>query len=69
MRTPISGSNNFPRPYARAKHGQRMRIDEDSGSEVELNTMRRKDVIYETRRVSVQFSRSMDDEAEHPMKI
>lgn len=31
---------------------------DDSGSEVELNTMARKDVIYETRRVSVQYSDS-----------
>lgn len=34
----------------------RMHIDEDSGSEVELNAITRTDVIYETRRVSVQFS-------------
>lgn len=33
-----------------------MHIDEDSGSEVELNAITRTDVIYETRRVSVQFS-------------
>ncbi|KAJ8117177.1 hypothetical protein OPT61_g1556 [Boeremia exigua] len=30
--------------------------EEDSGSEVELNMVNRKDVIYETRRISVQFS-------------
>lgn len=34
----------------------RMHVDEDSGSEVELNAITRTDVIYETRRVSVQFS-------------
>ena len=40
---------------------KKARLDDlvdDSGSEVELNTMTRKDVIYETRRVSVQFSDS-----------
>lgn len=38
--------------------------EEDSGSEVELNTLSRKDVIYETRRISVQFS-PVDDRLEH----
>jgi hypothetical protein len=36
-------------------------ILDDSGSEVELNTMTRKDVIYETKQVSVQFSNSRDE--------
>ncbi|KAF9738543.1 archaeal flagellin n-terminal-like domain-containing protein [Paraphaeosphaeria minitans] len=36
-------------------------ILDDSGSEVELNTMQRKDVIYETKQVSVQFSNSLDE--------
>jgi hypothetical protein len=44
-------------------------LDEDSGSEVELNTMGRKDVIYETRRVSVQFSNSQEEEAEFRKSI
>lgn len=39
----------------------RVQLDEDSGSEVELNTMSRTDVIYETRRVSVQFSNKTAD--------
>ncbi|KAF2441555.1 hypothetical protein P171DRAFT_434215 [Karstenula rhodostoma CBS 690.94] len=36
-------------------------ILDDSGSEVELNTITRKDVIYETKQVSVQFSNSLDE--------
>ncbi|KAL5378365.1 hypothetical protein DPSP01_009122 [Paraphaeosphaeria sporulosa] len=43
---------------------RKARIDDildDSGSEVELNTMQRKDVIYETKQVSVQFSNSLDE--------
>lgn len=40
----------------------RVQADEDSGSEVELNTIaHRSDVIYETRRVSVQFSTLLDE--------
>lgn len=35
-------------------------ILDDSGSEVELNTIQRKDVIYETKQVSVQFSDSLE---------
>jgi len=62
--TPASGSHNFLRPSRRGKHTARVHTDEDSGSEVELNTMSRKDVIYETRRVSVQFSKSPDEEHE-----
>ncbi|KAH7380546.1 hypothetical protein DE146DRAFT_637540 [Phaeosphaeria sp. MPI-PUGE-AT-0046c] len=63
IRTPLSGSNNgFVRPTIRVKHNVRARTDDDSGSEVELNNMSRKDVIYETRRVSVQYSKSLDDE-------
>lgn len=49
----------------KSKHSARSRLDEeDSGSEVELNTMGRKDVIYETRRISVQFS-PVDDKLEN----
>ncbi|KAI4653464.1 hypothetical protein J4E93_001230 [Alternaria ventricosa] len=66
--TPASGSHNFLRPSRRGKHTARVHTDEDSGSEVELNTMSRKDVIYETRRVSVQFSKSPDEEHEIPAK-
>jgi hypothetical protein len=43
---------------------RKTRLDDlldDSGSEVELNTMSRKDVIYETKQVSVQFSNSRDE--------
>lgn len=66
--TPASGSHNFLRPSRRGKHTVRVHTDEDSGSEVELNTMSRKDVIYETRRVSVQFSKSHDEEHDIPAK-
>lgn len=66
--TPASGSHNFLRPSRRGKHSVRVHTDEDSGSEVELNTMTRKDVIYETRRVSVQFSKSQDDEHDSSAK-
>lgn len=68
-RTPLSGSSGFVRPSIRSKHRARVQIDEDSGSEVELNTMSRKDVIYETRRVSVQFSRPLDDGDERCEKL
>lgn len=60
LRTPIVGSNGFSRPIIRGKPSGRGPIDEDSGSEVELNIMGRKDVIYETRRISVEFSDSAD---------
>jgi Leucine-rich repeat (LRR) protein len=56
--TPASGSHNYLRPSKKGRHSVRVHTDDDSGSEVELNTMGRKDVIYETRRVSVQFSNS-----------
>ncbi|KAF3005976.1 hypothetical protein E8E13_010360 [Curvularia kusanoi] len=47
----------------KSKHSARSRPDEeDSGSEVELNIMG-KNVIYETRRISVQFS-PVDDRLE-----
>jgi len=45
----------------RSKHNTQVQIDDDSGSEVELNTMGRTDVIYATRRVSVQFSNTEHD--------
>ncbi|KAL7776187.1 hypothetical protein CFE70_006600 [Pyrenophora teres f. teres 0-1] len=64
QRTPGTGSQGFMRPTRRVKHSVRVHTEEDSGSEVELNTMTRKDVIYETRRVSVQFSRSQDEGSE-----
>ncbi|EDU42623.1 conserved hypothetical protein [Pyrenophora tritici-repentis Pt-1C-BFP] len=63
QRTPGTGSQGFIRPTRRVKHSVHVHTEEDSGSEVELNTMARKDVIYETRRVSVQFSRSQDEES------
>ena len=50
----------------RSKHSGRIHADEeDSGSEVELNVISRKDVIYETRRISVQFSDPIDDGHTH----
>jgi hypothetical protein len=61
QRTPANGSQGFLRPSRRGKHTVRIHSDEESGSEVELNSIGRKDVIYETRRVSVQFSRSQED--------
>ncbi|KAH9874301.1 hypothetical protein IAQ61_004932 [Plenodomus lingam] len=75
-RTYGSSSSNYHHnrtPNARSDHlklssnnksklSARSRADEeDSGSEVELNMMTRKDVIYETRRISVQFSDSTED--------
>ena len=68
-RTPASGSHGFLRPSRRGKHTVRIHTDEDSGSEVELNSLGRKDVIYETRRVSVQYSRSQDEDTEHVGKL
>jgi hypothetical protein len=56
LRTPVVGSTGFTIHSIRGKPSARVRIDEDSGSEVELNIMGRKDVIYETRRISVEFS-------------
>lgn len=48
----------------KSKDSTRSRPDEeDSGSEVELNIMGRKNAIYETRRISVQFS-PVDDRLE-----
>ncbi|EMD63946.1 hypothetical protein COCSADRAFT_182109 [Bipolaris sorokiniana ND90Pr] len=64
QRTPANGSQGFMRPSRRGKHTVRIHSDEESGSEVELNSFGRKDVIYETRRVSVQFSRSQDENNE-----
>ncbi|KAH9881158.1 hypothetical protein J1614_001653 [Plenodomus biglobosus] len=74
-----SSSNNHHHrtPNARSEHvklssGNRSKQsrtnDEDSGSEVELNSISRKDVIYETRRISVQFSDS-DDKPSQGRKI
>lgn len=53
----------------RSKHSARPHQEEDSGSEVELNIMSRKDVIYETRRISVQFSDPLDDKQELARKV
>ncbi|KAF2123835.1 hypothetical protein P153DRAFT_351315 [Dothidotthia symphoricarpi CBS 119687] len=64
-----SGSNRFTISSSRAKHDARVHLEEDSGSEVELNSIGRKDVIYETRRISVQFSNSLDDKAQRPEEI
>lgn len=69
QRTPASGSQGFMRPSRRGKHTVRIHSDEESGSEVELNSLGRKDVIYETRRVSVQFSRSQDEDSEPVGKL
>jgi hypothetical protein len=69
LRTPIVGSNGFTRPMIRGKPSGRGPIDEDSGSEVELNIMGRKDVIYETRRISVEFSNSADYGASRSGKL
>jgi hypothetical protein len=55
---------------SRSKHSGRFYGDEDdSGSEVELNVMGRKDVIYETRRISVQFSDPIEDPPRHDKHI
>ncbi|USP77939.1 hypothetical protein yc1106_05213 [Curvularia clavata] len=63
QRTPANGSQGFMRASRRSKHTVRIHSDEESGSEVELNSIGRKDVIYETRRVSVQFSQSQDEDS------
>jgi hypothetical protein len=70
-RTPIARSEHLKlSSHSRTKHSARSRGDEeDSGSEVELNSMSRKDVIYETRRVSVQFSDPLDDKCELARKV
>ncbi|KAL6150785.1 hypothetical protein ACJQWK_00443 [Exserohilum turcicum] len=64
QRTPATGSQGYLRPSRKGKHTVRIHSEEDSGSEVELNSLGRKDVIYETRRISVQFSRSQDEDSE-----
>jgi hypothetical protein len=69
LRTPIVGSSGFTRHSIRGKPSNRVPIDEDSGSEVELNVMGRKDVIYETRRISVEFTNSADYEAQRSGKL
>lgn len=69
QRTPANGSQGFMRASRRGKHTVRIHSDEESGSEVELNSIGRKDVIYETRRVSVQFSQSQDDGSETVGKL
>lgn len=69
QRTPRTESQGYLRPSRRVKHSVRVHTEDDSGSEVELNTMARKDVIYETRRVSVQFSTSQDEERENFGKL
>ena len=58
---PDAGSNSFALSSKRSRYNARVQIEDDSGSEVELNTMGRKDVIYETRRISVQFSNLVDE--------
>lgn len=59
QRTPVAGSKGFG--SVRSKNRPRVLHDEESGSEVELNNVARTDVIYATRRVSVQYSdRSLD---------
>jgi hypothetical protein len=66
--TPAAGSHNrFVISSNKSKY--RDPLDEDSGSEVELNTMERKDVIYETRRISVEFSHSLEDETDRSSRI
>jgi hypothetical protein len=56
LRTPTVGSTGYTTHSIRGKPSARVRVEDDSGSEVELNIMGRKDVIYETRRISVEFS-------------
>lgn len=64
-RTPNNRSDRIRLSSNRSKQGSRNPLDEeDSGSEVELNMMGRKNVIYETRRISVQFS-PVDDKLEN----
>lgn len=64
-RTPVGRSEHLKLSSSdKSTHGSRTRQDEDSGSEVELNMLNRKDVIYETRRISVQFS-PVDDSFEY----
>ncbi|KAL5119920.1 hypothetical protein ACEQ8H_002282 [Pleosporales sp. CAS-2024a] len=54
--TPIAGSGGFTRYSLRGKPSARTAVEEDAGSQVELNGMGRKDVIYATRRISVEFT-------------
>ncbi|UPX18612.1 uncharacterized protein EKO05_0008906 [Ascochyta rabiei] len=70
-RTPVSRSEHLKlSSNDRSKTSARSRLEEeDSGSEVELNVLGRKDVIYETRRVSVQFSESNEAEVTHSKKL
>jgi hypothetical protein len=69
LRTPVAGSKDFMRHPYRSKRDARVHTYEDSGSEVELNTMGRTDVIYETRHISVQFSKSLDEESKELGRI
>lgn len=55
---------------SKSKSSCRISADgDDSGSEVELNAMARKDVIYATRRISVQFSPSIEDSSEYNKRV
>lgn len=55
-----TNSSRFKSISTRGGHSSRIHAEEDSGSEVELNVIGRKDVIYETQEVTVQFSDSRD---------
>jgi hypothetical protein len=63
LRTPNIVSSRFD--SIRNKQNAQVRIEDDSGSEVELNTMGRTDVIYATRRISVQYSKQEPEQDEH----
>jgi hypothetical protein len=63
LRTPVVLSNGVK--SIRGKHNGQVRLDDYSGSEVELNNMERTDVIYATRRISVQSSKLEHDRDEY----
>jgi hypothetical protein len=69
LQTPGSMSKDFMRHPYRSKRNVRVQTDEDSGSEVELNTMGRTNVIYATRHISVQFSKSLDEDSKNLGRI
>jgi hypothetical protein len=52
-----AASQDFKGYGRRGKNITSVRIGDDEGSQVELNDLTRSDVIYETRRVSVQYDK------------
>ena len=70
-RTPFSRSEHLKlsscgrSEYRAGTHADK----EESGSEVELEKFGRNDVIYETRRISVQFSDPLNDTHELARKV